>query len=132
MAQDRDADQELLRRIPAVDQLLIWPKVAGWVRSTSHGFVVSEIQSLLHQVRAAIRSGDWPADRTISLLGLEIQLVTRLQQRLRPALTTVINATGVILHTNLGRAPLSSRAQKSLSAVSAQYANLEYNINTGT
>ncbi len=131
MAQDHDADQELLRQIPAVDQLLLLPKVAGWVRSTSHGFVVSEIQKLLQQLRGAIRSGDWPGDGTIDPTDLELRLETRLQQRLLPALTTLINATGVILHTNLGRAPLSGKAQKSLSAVSAQYTNLEYDIKTG-
>jgi L-seryl-tRNA(Ser) seleniumtransferase len=132
MTQDQDAYQVLLRQIPAVDQLLLLPKVAGWVRCTSHGFVVSEIQKLLQQLRVAIRSGDWPADRAINPADLELRLETRLQQRLRPALTTVINATGVILHTNLGRAPLSCKAQKSLSAVSAQYTNLEYDIEAGT
>jgi L-seryl-tRNA(Ser) seleniumtransferase len=54
-----------------------------------------------------------------------------LQRRLSPVLTTVINATGVILHTNLGRAPLSAAAQKSLSAVSAQYTNVEYDLDRG-
>lgn len=48
-----------------------------------------------------------------------------------PALSAVINATGVILHTNLGRAPLSLGAQKSLSAVAAQYTNLEYDLVAG-
>ena len=131
MTPNHDADQELLRQIPAVDQLLSLPKVAGWVRCTSHGFVVSEIQKLLHELRVAIRSGDWPADRAINPSDLELRLATRLEQRLRPSLGIVINATGVILHTNLGRAPLSARAQKSLSAVSTQYTNLEYDIKAG-
>ncbi len=128
----QDGPKELLRQIPAVDQMLLLPKVAGWVGRTSHGFVVSEIQKLLQQIRAAIRSGDWPADRVLNSADLEVRLEARLQQRLSPALTTVINATGVILHTNLGRAPLPERAQESLSAVSARYTNLEYDLKAGT
>lgn len=131
MAEDEDARHELLRRIPSVDQLLLQPSVVAWVSRTSHSFVVSEIQKLLHEVRAAIRSGVPAIESSIGLARLELQLEERLKQRLRPALTTVINATGVILHTNLGRAPLSVSAQKSLSAVSAQYTNLEYDLELG-
>jgi L-seryl-tRNA(Ser) seleniumtransferase len=131
MAQDQNAQQELLRRIPAVDQLLLRPSVADWVNRTSRSFVVSEIQELLQQVRAVIRAGELSDSSSIDLPRLELVLEERLQRRLRPALTTVINATGVILHTNLGRAPLSAAAQKSLSAVSAHYTNLEYDIKSG-
>jgi L-seryl-tRNA(Ser) seleniumtransferase len=132
MAQNQDAYQELLRRIPAVDQLLLQPSVAGWVDRTSHGFVVFEIQQLLQQIRASIRSGAWVAESPLDPSSIVLQIEERLRQRLRPALATVINATGVILHTNLGRAPLSAKAQKSLSAVSAQYTNLEYDVKSGT
>jgi L-seryl-tRNA(Ser) seleniumtransferase len=132
MPQNQDPSQELLRRIPSVDQLLSQPSVAGWVKRTSHGFVVSEIQQLLQQMRTAMRSGAWVADSPVDLPSIELRLEETLQQRLRPVLETVLNATGVILHTNLGRAPLSGRAQKSLSAVSAQYTNLEYDLKAGT
>jgi L-seryl-tRNA(Ser) seleniumtransferase len=131
MAQDHEAPQELLRRIPAVDQILLQPSVASWVRNTSHSFVVAEIQELLRELRETIRSGRFPVDTSIDPAHLGLQLEERLQQRLRPALATVINATGVILHTNLGRAPLSAAAQESLSAVSGQYTNLEYDVRTG-
>jgi L-seryl-tRNA(Ser) seleniumtransferase len=131
MVQDQNALQELLRRIPAVDQLLLQPSVSNWVSRTSRSFVVSEIHELLQQVRAAIRTGELSDPSSIGLPRLELQLGERLQQRLRPSLATVINATGVILHTNLGRAPLSPAAQESLSAVSAQYTNLEYDIKSG-
>ena len=131
MAQDQNALQELLRQIPAVDQLLLRPTVAAWVSRTSHGFVVSEIHGLLHLVRAALRSGNATTDTPIDLASLELQLEQRLQRRLRPALVTVVNATGVILHTNLGRAPLSASAQKNLSAVAAHYTNLEYDLVAG-
>lgn len=132
MAQDHDDCQALLRRIPAVDQLLTRPAIAAWVGRTSHGFVAAAARVLLREVRAAIRSGALPAGGSVDIARIERQLEERLQHGLRPALSAVINATGVILHTNLGRAPLSDAAQKSLSAVSAQYTNLEYDLKEGS
>lgn len=122
---------ELLRKIPAVDQLLLLPAISSWVERTSRGFIVSEIQQVLKEIRDAIRSGDESAVSQIGSGSLERLLNDRLHACLQPALRAVINATGVILHTNLGRAPLSEAAQHSLSAVSGQYTNLEYDLNSG-
>lgn len=121
--------QEILRRIPAVDQLLLRPAIASWVESTGHEFVVAEIQRLLAEVRAAILSQD--ADAGTTPEQLEAALGARLGRRLRPGLGPVINASGVILHTNLGRAPLSAGARETLSAHSAGYTNLEYDLSEG-
>lgn len=123
--------QDLLRQIPAVDQLLLRAAVDSWVSQTSREFVVSEIQRLLQEIRSAIRSGAVQSGADISPEKLELALAENLRNRLRPNLRTVINATGVILHTNLGRAPISSSAQKSLSAFSTNYTNLEYELKTG-
>ena len=125
------ADQQnLFRQIPAVDQLMLRPAVASWIECTSREFVVLEIQKILENMRTLIRSGTGSAP-DVSPEHVESVLVAALQTRLRPNLRTVINATGVILHTNLGRAPLSTAAQESLSAFSANYTNLEYEILTG-
>jgi len=123
--------QSILRKIPAVDQLLLRTPIASWVDRTSREFVVAEIQKLLQGARDRIRSGGADADTDISAEHLEAMLIETLQGRVRPHLHAVINATGVILHTNLGRAPLSSAAQESLSAFSVNYTNLEYEILTG-
>ncbi len=123
--------QSIFRQIPAVDQLLIRSAIASWVTCTSREFVVSEIQRVLQGIRDAIRSGNASAEIDISPERVESVLIERLRDRLRPNLRTVINAAGVILHTNLGRAPLSAAAQKSLSAFSTHYTNLEYDISTG-
>ena len=131
MDKSPDVRQDLLRRIPAVDHFLLHPSVAAWVERTSRAFVVTEIQKLLQQVRTAILSGDAIGNADTDPAILEQRLAERLQRRLHPAQTPVINATGVILHTNLGRAPLSAAAQKSLSAISAQYTNLEYDLEAG-
>ena len=123
--------QSILRKIPAVDQLLLRAPIAFWVDNTSREFVVAEIQKLLQSARDRIRSGGADADTDISAEHLEAMLIETLQVRVRPHLHAVINATGVILHTNLGRAPLSSAAQDSLSAFSVNYTNLEYEILSG-
>jgi L-seryl-tRNA(Ser) seleniumtransferase len=128
---NQDSMQQSLRRIPAVDQLLIRPLASRWVLQTSRAFVVSEIQQLLQEVRRSIRSGDAGSDAMADPGSLDMALDERLQLRLRPVLRTVINATGVILHTNLGRAPLSAAAQECLSAVSSHYTNLEYDLRSG-
>jgi len=132
MAQDQDVRQELLRRIPAVDQLLLRPGIEAWIQRTSRSFVVSEIQEVLQLLRTSMLSGAFPPDDHPDPALIESRLGARLQERLRPSLQPVVNATGVILHTNLGRAPLSVAAQQSLSAVSAQYTNLEYDLQAGT
>jgi L-seryl-tRNA(Ser) seleniumtransferase len=122
--------QSLFRQIPAVDLLLLRPLIASWVERTSREFVVSEIQKVLDGVRNLIRS-DSIAAEDIGPEKVESILIDTLAKQLLPNLRTVINATGVVLHTNLGRAPLSSAAQQSLSAFSANYTNLEYEILTG-
>jgi L-seryl-tRNA(Ser) seleniumtransferase len=119
------------RKIPGVDQLLLLPGISAWVSRTSRGFVVSEIQRVLEEIRSAIRSGSRHAVSDVTLVSLEHFLDQRLRARLQPPLRALINATGVILHTNLGRAPLSATAQESLSAVSGQYTNLEYDLLSG-
>jgi L-seryl-tRNA(Ser) seleniumtransferase len=123
--------QSILRRIPAVDLLLLRPAIASWTACAGHEFVVSEIQGLLQEIRDAIRLGRSDAGADISPEHIEATLIQKLQNRLRPNLRTVVNATGVVLHTNLGRAPLSDTAGKSVSAFSANYTNLEYDISSG-
>jgi L-seryl-tRNA(Ser) seleniumtransferase len=127
----QDLLQERLRKIPAVDQMLLRPGAVRWVALTSRSFVVAEIQKLLQEAREALRSGDACADGFTDPEELDRALENKLQARLRPALRAVINATGVMLHTNLGRAPLSAAAQKCLSAVSSRYTNLEFDLKSG-
>ncbi len=127
----QESRAERLRRIPAVDQFLVRPEVASWVDRTSHVFVVSQIQALLGDIRTALLAEEPAASVTTEPEALAALLEHRLQQSLRPSLEPLINATGVILHTNLGRAPLSAAAQESLSAVGAGYTNLEFDLGSG-
>lgn len=123
--------EELFRKIPAVDQLLLRHGIQSWLARTSHAFVVSEIQRFLREIRVSIRQKAEIPDIGPDLENLEALLVARLERSLSPELTPVINGTGVILHTNLGRAPLSTSAQESLSALSSQYTNLEFDLRSG-
>jgi L-seryl-tRNA(Ser) seleniumtransferase len=100
--------QSLFRQIPAVDQLLLRPVI-----------------------RNKIRLDGKDAITDVSPERLETILEENLCDSLRPGLRSVVNAAGVILHTNLGRAPLSLAAQDSLSALSSGYTNLEYDISAG-
>jgi len=126
-----DSLADTLRRIPSVDQLLNRPDMADWVARTSHSFVVSEIQRFLGEVRTKIRSGEGGPDLLSDPHTLTSGLMRRLEEIIRPSLRPLINATGVIIHTNLGRAPLSRAAQDSLSAAGAFYTNLEYDLEAG-
>jgi L-seryl-tRNA(Ser) seleniumtransferase len=118
-----------LREIPAVDQLLLRPRLSEWVARASRGFVVTEIQKVLAEVRGQVRAGQ-PAP-ALDAGALEDRILDKLHRSLSPRLRAVINATGVVLHTNLGRAPLSENARRTLSDVSGQYANLEYELTAG-
>lgn len=117
--------------IPGVDLLLERPAIALWVQGVSREFVVSEIQAHLKKLRQSILDGAEFHDTDLQPETLESSIISNIKIRLRPRLRTVVNATGVILHTNLGRAPLSKKAQTSLSAVSGHYTNLEYDIDAG-
>ncbi len=125
-------EQNSFRQIPAVDQLLLRPAISSWIARTSREFVVSEIQKRLQVIRDMIRSSGGSSGTDISLEKLEADLIETLRRRLQPGLRAVINASGVVLHTNLGRAPLSASAQESLSVFSTNYTNLEYDISVGS
>ncbi|MFI3251088.1 MAG: L-seryl-tRNA(Sec) selenium transferase [Eubacteriales bacterium] len=115
----------LLRSIPKVDRLLAdLPHLAQ-----THGtpMLTQAIRAVIHRVRAEILSGhltELPSDLTH-------QIEAELTRQTTPSLRPVINGTGIILHTNLGRAPLSTSAVSAITAVAQGYSTLEYNVETG-
>lgn len=106
---------EALRQLPSVDELARALAVMG----LPHSVVVAEVRAVLTEVRESLRRGDTVNS---NIEELAKQRLLRLQQ---PSLRAVINATGVILHTNLGRAPLAQ-----FEAITG-YSNLEYDLETG-
>jgi L-seryl-tRNA(Ser) seleniumtransferase len=119
--------QARLRALPAVDQLLLAPPIHDLVTRYGRTVTLEACRTALDDYRALIRKGgDAPMP---ALLYDDIRV--RVEACVRPTLYPVINATGVIIHTNLGRVPLSAAALKAMQAVGANYSNLEYNVTDG-
>lgn len=118
--------REAYRRLPSVDRMLSSELLRPLADSAGDS-LTDLIRQVLAGAREAIsRGSDAPAEAEIAerVLGLA-RLV------LEPSLRPVINATGVIIHTNLGRAPLSEDAIAAMAAVSRGYSNLEYDLEAG-
>jgi L-seryl-tRNA(Ser) seleniumtransferase len=110
-----------LRDLPSVDELVSAERLVG---AAPRPLLVSAVRSALSRAREEIRAGADPGD----LVGrVELELEAARSARLR----RTINATGVIVHTNLGRAPLASAALERVSAVAGGYSNLEYDLAEG-
>jgi L-seryl-tRNA(Ser) seleniumtransferase len=115
------------RKLPAVDALLRLP--AAMLLATEHGEqpLTDAVRAALAAARTAI-SGGQPALTPEALLAAA---AAHLAAAELPSLRPVINATGVILHTNLGRAPLSAGALAAVQAAAAGFSNLEYDLQAG-
>jgi L-seryl-tRNA(Ser) seleniumtransferase len=110
-----------LRDLPSVDELVGDARLAD---SAPRSLVVAAVRSALARAREEIQAGAEPGD----LVGrVERELVAARTPRLRP----VLNATGVIVHTNLGRAPLAEAALQRVHEVARGYSNLEYDLRAG-
>ncbi len=116
------------RMLPAVDTLLTSPTGAALSARYGRAATVDTLRTVLDQARAALRSGELPTTDADSLLD---RAAVALYRQFAPSLRPVINATGIIIHTNLGRAPLSDDAQAALIGVAAGYSTLEYDLAAG-
>ncbi len=115
------------RDIPSVDHLLNQPALSASLEVYGHAWCVAALREVLDQVRQSVMAGKAvPSD--VEIID---RLKTLLQEQAYPSLKPVINATGVILHTNLGRAPLSASAIEAISQVSQGYSTLEYDVTKG-
>ncbi len=116
-----------LRQLPAVDQLLRWPEAEAASAQMGRPLVVRAIRTVLERMRTRLREGGpLPSEED-----LRQELVAELARVRRRLLRPVINATGVVLHTNLGRAPLSPEAAQAVWTLSQTYSNLEYDLEGG-
>ncbi len=120
--------KDILRRIPKVDNIL---KHKRWqeLRLYPETLAKNLLREVLEELREGIKTGRIeavPAPEAV----IE-ETARRAEQTLSPALKRVINGTGVIIHTNLGRAPLASSAIARLVAVASGYSNLEYDLEKG-
>jgi L-seryl-tRNA(Ser) seleniumtransferase len=128
MAQDFLNPQHEYRQLPAVDALLHDPTVALLAAEYGQSAVTDTLRTLLATARRAIAAGEPAPPRT----AWPALVATALAGQNTPSLRPVINATGVIIHTNLGRAPLSEAALTAMTSVAQGYSNLEYDLAAGT
>ncbi|HYT57010.1 MAG TPA: L-seryl-tRNA(Sec) selenium transferase [Verrucomicrobiae bacterium] len=124
-----DQTANLLRELPSIDRLLKHVHCASLVMRYSREYITEQCRLVLDQLRAEIRQGSRAID-----LGEE-SIIERVQNRIvtdsQPGHTRVVNATGTILHTNLGRALLSQAAIDAMLAVADHPINLEYDLVAG-
>jgi L-seryl-tRNA(Ser) seleniumtransferase len=118
----------LLRQIPAVNELLGRPALTDLQARASRRLVVESTRRVLRRLRDRIVEG---SVSSVSLEALEQEIVSEADAAARLSLRGVINASGVVLHTNLGRAPLAREAIEHLAEVSTCYSNLEYDLDRG-
>jgi L-seryl-tRNA(Ser) seleniumtransferase len=123
---------DLYRKLPSVDELLRHADLAAMVVSEGQASVTDAARAVLTQLRAEIAAArlDAPAVE-VALSGISAAIERRVRQSLTYSLRPVINATGVILHTNLGRAPLTESALEHIRNSAAGYSNLEFDVETG-
>jgi len=121
--------RDLLKCIPKIDKTLEWPEIASFLELHPRPVVLTAVRAGLDAIRDRIRSHglDVTPDRTEIIRVIKNEL-TRLSS---PSLKSVINGTGVVIHTNLGRAPLAHAAEAAIHAVSHSYSNLEFNLVDG-
>ena len=120
---------ELLRLIPKVDDLLNNDKLTDAAQNISRLILVESIREILHEAREKILCADstYRPD-TDSLIA---EILTRMAEKNEMNLKRIINATGIILHTNLGRALLSNDIKEKVWEIAENYSNLEYNTEKG-
>lgn len=128
---------ELLRQIPSVDELLALPRLAELSKRVDRNLVVEVARAVLADLRARI-TGEIRSVILAEMSGLasdpaslEKRITMLVERILSHSLQPVINATGVILHTNLGRAPLPESVVEEFRRTATQYSNLEYDLETG-
>ena len=122
----------LFRLLPSLDELLRLPAIEALVQREGRSATIAAARAALEQLRTDITAGKLDEPQLRSRLDeLPPTVEQRLRQSLAFSLRPVINATGVILHTNLGRAPLSRAALEHMAEVSQGYSNLEFNLSSG-
>lgn len=116
-----------LRALPPVDRVLADPRLEPYAARLRPEIIRDAVRKEIARARAALRSGDAPAPPA-DIVAL---VAARLDVLLASSLRRVINATGVILHTNLGRAPMADEAIEAMARAAAGYSNLEFDLDEG-
>jgi L-seryl-tRNA(Ser) seleniumtransferase len=122
---------DLLRELPAIDRLLAHPRAATLLTRFSRDYVVRTCRAVLDEFRSAVRAGRVLTSNDLADEAVLARVEAKIAAEREPALTRVVNATGTILHTNLGRALLPQPAIEALGRAAAHPVNLEYDLDLG-
>ena len=126
------ARARLLRQLPQVDELLRHPRLLAAVASLPRPLAAAAVRRGLAELRQFLSecpAADLPAELDPTALVLELQKI--METAKLPSLRRVLNATGVVIHTNLGRSPLAAAALAQIQEVAVHYSTLEYDLNLG-
>ncbi len=118
------------RRIPPVNDVLDAPTVQALAEQHAHDAIVAAVRTELDALRDRVKQGE-TLDGAVNATNVAEQVAARLERELRPKLRSVINATGIVLHTNLGRAPIAEEAAHAAHEAAHGYLNLELDLETG-
>lgn len=125
------ADKKLLAGLPKVDQVLARPELAELAGTVPRKLVLTGVRQEIEALRKAILEGGEPSEASMGTKAVALAAAARARELARPSLRPLINATGVVVHTNLGRSLLAKPALARLLSLNQSYSNLEYDLAAG-
>ncbi len=125
-------DQSLLARLPKVDQLLARPELTALITELPRSVVKDAVRIQLERLREEILAGNPLDDQALEIGAVAQAAAVRARDLAQPSLRGLVNATGVVVHTNLGRSLLAESALQRLLTLNRTYTNLEYNLEAGS
>lgn len=120
-----------LRNIPAIDEILALPRIKELLKLYNRDFIMSNLRQAVEAGRQELRLTGGESNKESLTVNILNRLDIFIEKASRGTLQKVINGTGVVLHTNLGRAPLGERALRYLSDMGKNYNNLEIDLDSG-
>lgn len=123
--------RELLAKLPKVDKVMQAEVISAWQAELDLDYIKETIQLEIDKIRQRILEGEATDPEVVAFDQVVNQVNDALTIRVQPSLKPVINATGTVLHTNLGRAPLSEEVVQAIAELAPSYSNLEYDLAAG-
>ena len=123
------AASDIRRLLPKMDKVLGWPEIEKMAGTTPYAVLKEAIRESLDQIRT--RLANQPENVDLSKPAVLAVIIKTLQTNETPSLKPVINGSGIVIHTNLGRSPLAHSAEKAILETSSGYSNLEFDLERG-
>src|SRR3990172_9224911 len=124
----------MLKSLPSIDRALALHRVIELARAYSHGLAAEWARAAMEELRAELQAGGKLATGADGKLSYELiaeRVEAQAAKLLSPSLKRVVNATGIVIHTNLGRAPLPPLLMEAMQEILGAYSNLEFDLASG-